>query len=245
MGEVDLPVLIGPQVFQLAFQVLDIFPAYSCLLGRPWIHSAGAVTSTLHQKMKFAIQGKLVIVLGEEDFVVSHLSSFKYVDVGDEVVEIPLQSFEMVNNVQEKPKVVEEPKVLEEPKEVGVEEKLKSPLEPKASLFSWKDVKAMIDAGKRTGWGEVIEVVEKQDKHGLGYTPSLLRAKGPEIKKGEVPSIEKVFSAAGIHSEGDVAMTNDDDYKIELSKIVFRTPPGTALNNWTLMEIPPTVSFSK
>src|ERR1051325_3271186 len=108
MGEVDLPVLIGPHIFQLAFQVLDIFPAYSCLLGRPWIHSAGVVTSTLHQKMKFTIQGKLVIVSGEEDFVVSHLSSFKYVDVGDEIVEIPLQSFEMVSNVQEKPEVVEE-----------------------------------------------------------------------------------------------------------------------------------------
>lgn len=33
--EVDLPILIGPHVFQITFQVMDIYPAYSCLLGRP------------------------------------------------------------------------------------------------------------------------------------------------------------------------------------------------------------------
>jgi hypothetical protein len=55
---------------------MDIYPAYSCLLGRPLIHSAGAVTSTLHQKLKFLADDKLVVVEGEEDIVVSHLASF-------------------------------------------------------------------------------------------------------------------------------------------------------------------------
>lgn len=48
IGEVDLSIKIGPCLFQIIFQVMDIRPAYSCLLGRPWIHEAGAVTSTLH-----------------------------------------------------------------------------------------------------------------------------------------------------------------------------------------------------
>lgn len=48
IGEIDLPITIGPMVFQVTFQVMDINAAYSCLLGRPWIHEAGAVTSTLH-----------------------------------------------------------------------------------------------------------------------------------------------------------------------------------------------------
>ena len=39
---------------------MDIRPAYSCLLGRPWIHGAGAVTSTLHQKLKYPVKGKIV-----------------------------------------------------------------------------------------------------------------------------------------------------------------------------------------
>src|ERR1051325_395791 len=53
IGEVDLPMTIGPHTFQITFQVMDVPAAYSCRLGRPWIHEAGAVTSTLHQKLKF------------------------------------------------------------------------------------------------------------------------------------------------------------------------------------------------
>ncbi|XP_050876807.1 uncharacterized protein LOC127080532 [Lathyrus oleraceus] len=61
-GEVDLLVKIGPQVFGATFFVMDIQPAYCCLLGRPWIHGAGTVTSTLHQKMKFPSDSKIVTV---------------------------------------------------------------------------------------------------------------------------------------------------------------------------------------
>ncbi|KAI5445534.1 hypothetical protein KIW84_013677 [Lathyrus oleraceus] len=68
-----------------AFEVMDIHPTYSCFLGRPWIHEAGAVTSTLHQKLKFVKNGKLVIVGGEKALLVNHLSSFSYVEVEDEV----------------------------------------------------------------------------------------------------------------------------------------------------------------
>ncbi|KAI5415782.1 hypothetical protein KIW84_040993 [Lathyrus oleraceus] len=69
IGEVDLLVKIGPSDFQITFQVMDIHPAYSCLLGRPWIHEVGAVTSTLHQKLKFVKNGKLVIVGGEKGVI--------------------------------------------------------------------------------------------------------------------------------------------------------------------------------
>src|ERR1051325_5447708 len=48
IGEVDLPMTIGPHTFQITFQVMDVPAAYSCLLEQPWIHEAGAVTSTLH-----------------------------------------------------------------------------------------------------------------------------------------------------------------------------------------------------
>ncbi|XP_058746081.1 uncharacterized protein LOC131618951 [Vicia villosa] len=34
-GEVDLPIMIGPQLFTITFFVMDIYPSYSCLLGRP------------------------------------------------------------------------------------------------------------------------------------------------------------------------------------------------------------------
>ena len=47
-GEVELPIKVGPRTFNATFFVMDIQLAYCCLLGRPWIHKAGAVTSTLH-----------------------------------------------------------------------------------------------------------------------------------------------------------------------------------------------------
>lgn len=74
IGEVGLPICIIPHLFTINFHVMDINPAYSCLLGRPWIHAAGAVTSTLHQNLKFMFKDKLVIIYGEEDTIVSELS---------------------------------------------------------------------------------------------------------------------------------------------------------------------------
>ena len=87
MGEVELPIQIGSCVFQVTFQVMDILPAYSCLLGRPWIHSAGVVPSTLHQKLKYVMGDKLVIVSGEEDILVSGPSSSRYIEVAEEALE--------------------------------------------------------------------------------------------------------------------------------------------------------------
>lgn len=48
VGGVDLPIKVEPYTFFTTFFVMDMFSAYSCLLGHPWIHSAGTVTSTLH-----------------------------------------------------------------------------------------------------------------------------------------------------------------------------------------------------
>ncbi|XP_050909412.1 uncharacterized protein LOC127123212 [Lathyrus oleraceus] len=83
--EVNLPMTIIPHTFQIIFQVMDIEVAYSCLLGRPWIHEVGAVTSTLHQKLKIVKNGKLGTVCGEKTLVVSHLSSFSYLEPEEDV----------------------------------------------------------------------------------------------------------------------------------------------------------------
>lgn len=56
--EVDLPMKIGPCLFQITFQVMDIDPSYNCILGHPWIHEARAVTSTFYQMLKFVKNGK-------------------------------------------------------------------------------------------------------------------------------------------------------------------------------------------
>ncbi|MCI71502.1 gag-pol polyprotein, partial [Trifolium medium] len=76
---------------------MDINPAYSCLLGRPWIHAAGAITSTLHQKLKFIAGDKMIMVSGQQDMMVSHISSFQYIETDEEVVEVPFQALEIAS----------------------------------------------------------------------------------------------------------------------------------------------------
>ncbi|XP_039156094.1 uncharacterized protein LOC120287374 [Eucalyptus grandis] len=78
IGEIHLDVQIGPVVFNIPFQVLDIPTAFNFLLGRPWIHTAGAVPSSLHQAVKFVIEKKLVTVYGEEDHRIYHETAIPY-----------------------------------------------------------------------------------------------------------------------------------------------------------------------
>ncbi|XP_039684985.1 uncharacterized protein [Medicago truncatula] len=144
LGEVVLPITIGPQVFQINFQVMDIQASYSCLLGRPWIHEAGAVTSTLHQKLKFVRNGKLVTVNGEEALLVSHLSSFSFIGA-DNVEGTPFQGFTMEE---------------------------KSTRKSEASISSLKDAQKMIQAGGSASWGKLIELPENKHREGLGFFPS-------------------------------------------------------------------------
>jgi hypothetical protein len=135
-GEVTLPVKIGPEVFDVIFYVMDIQPAYSCLLGRPWIYAAGAVSSTLHQKLKYVWNGQIVTVCGEEEILVSHLSSFKYVEVDGEIHETLCQAFETV--------------ALEG---VACAEQRK----PGASISSYKQAKEVVNSGKAEGWGKMVD----------------------------------------------------------------------------------------
>ncbi|XP_070029255.1 uncharacterized protein [Nicotiana sylvestris] len=56
IGEIDLILTIGPVDFEVTFQVLDMDTFYNFLLGRPWIHAAGVVPSTLHQIVNLNIK---------------------------------------------------------------------------------------------------------------------------------------------------------------------------------------------
>ncbi|XP_050897847.1 uncharacterized protein LOC127104725 [Lathyrus oleraceus] len=126
IGEVDLPIKIGPTIFNITFQVMDIHPGYSCLLGRPWIHSAGAVTSTLHQKLKFITNDKMIVIGGDEDILVSHLTSFRYIEVDGEITETPFQSLEVVNMM-------------------AVQQTLETP-KSGPSMASWQGAKAVMES---------------------------------------------------------------------------------------------------
>ena len=57
MGTLEIELLIGPATFITVFQVLRIPTSFNLLLGRPWIHQAGAIPFSLHQKVKFIHEG--------------------------------------------------------------------------------------------------------------------------------------------------------------------------------------------
>ena len=69
LKNIKLPIQVGFCTFDFEFIVMDINPSYNCLLGRPWIHMAGAVPSTLHQKVKFMVEESWIMVVAKEDMI--------------------------------------------------------------------------------------------------------------------------------------------------------------------------------
>ena len=49
-GQIRLPMQAGTYVVEVDFIVVDAFSLYTAIMGRPWLHTLGAVSSILHQK---------------------------------------------------------------------------------------------------------------------------------------------------------------------------------------------------
>ena len=60
-GQIRLPVQTGSEVVEVNFIVVD---AYTAIVARPWLHMLGAVSSTLHQKVKYSSKGQIKEILG-------------------------------------------------------------------------------------------------------------------------------------------------------------------------------------
>ena len=48
------------------FHVIKVDSPCNMLLGRPWLHATGAVTSTLHRRLKFPSEVLMVTIMAEE-----------------------------------------------------------------------------------------------------------------------------------------------------------------------------------
>ena len=62
MGTLSTHVMIGPVRYSILFQVLRIQSSFNLLLGRPWIYEAGAIPSSLHHKLKFIHEGRIITI---------------------------------------------------------------------------------------------------------------------------------------------------------------------------------------
>ena len=64
--EIELAIGIGPLFFMVKFQVIKVDSPYNMLLGRPWLHAVGAISSTLHRRLKFSYEDLLITIMAKE-----------------------------------------------------------------------------------------------------------------------------------------------------------------------------------
>ena len=65
-GQVRVPEQTGSEIVEVDFIVVDVYSPYTAIVARPWLHTLGAVSSTLHQKVKYPSGGKIEEILGDQ-----------------------------------------------------------------------------------------------------------------------------------------------------------------------------------
>ena len=56
-GMIKLPVQMGSEVVEVDFIMVYAYSPYTTILARPWLYAMGTVSSTLHMKVKYPIEG--------------------------------------------------------------------------------------------------------------------------------------------------------------------------------------------
>ena len=65
-SQVRLLVQTGSEVVGVDFIVVDAYSPYTAIVARPWLHTLGAVSSTLHQKVKYLSDSQIKEILGDQ-----------------------------------------------------------------------------------------------------------------------------------------------------------------------------------
>ncbi|XP_017640184.1 uncharacterized protein LOC108481585 [Gossypium arboreum] len=256
MGMIEVPLQIGPNAYEVDFLVMDIKPSYNCLLGRPWIHSAGAVPSSLHQKLKMVTEGRLITINAEEDIIALVTSDAPYVENDNEVVECLFRSLEFVNAT-------------------FIAEESRIPIH-KISRATKMNLQLTVGKGALTGRGlgrhlrgqvRVPVLVSKWDRFGLGFRPvkkdferkqeqRRARLSGTKVRWEPMSflHISQTFVSGGfIHSTQErikermvedvmgiwnINATFEEEAMERNLSGICPYEPGSVLDNWTEEEIP-------
>ena len=64
-----MPVQTSSETVEVDFIVVDAYSPYTTIVARPWLHTLGAVSSTLHQKIKYPSEGQIEEILGDQTMV--------------------------------------------------------------------------------------------------------------------------------------------------------------------------------
>ena len=58
---------------QVDFIVVDASSPYTAIVAKPWLHTLEAVSSTLHQKVKYPSEGQVKEILGDQSVARQYL----------------------------------------------------------------------------------------------------------------------------------------------------------------------------
>ena len=222
IGEVTLPVQIGPCTFKIEFQVMDVDPAYTMLLGRPWIHDAGAVPSTFHQKVKFVEGDRVITIEAEEHMMVNMVDTTPYIDHAEGSLEAAFQSLEIVEK--------EKPAAKESVNTIAAHIMARQGYQPGKGL-----------GRELQGIRHHIEVIENPRKQGLGFEDKTDRQGADKKNKGKklIPHIGETFPQAAetIHG-GEIVAVIEKGEKGWTHPSISKEDPAKPLTNWKSEPIP-------
>ena len=63
-GQIRLPIQTSSDMVEMDFIVVDTYSSYTAIMARPWLHTLGAVYSTLYQKVKYPSEGQVKEIMG-------------------------------------------------------------------------------------------------------------------------------------------------------------------------------------
>ena len=145
--------------------------------------------------------------------MVSHLNSFRYVEMDGEFIETPCQNFEEV------------PHTIAATKITASVLKTTSLLLKMASL---KDAKVVVEEGVSTIWVQLPDIPYKSDKFGLGFTSGARRV----VRRARTGGPPLWISNHGVNA------LEDSDSDCDLDKWIFPTI-SDGLNNWEAKDFVP------
>ncbi|KAA0062536.1 ty3-gypsy retrotransposon protein [Cucumis melo var. makuwa] len=166
IGMILLELIIGDLKASALFHVIDSRTTYKLLLGRPWIHGNGVVTSTLHQCFKFYQDGVKKVEANSNPFseVESHFADAKFYLKNDSSLEAVSVEVPLVN------------------REDNLQLKSLASKEPHKSIGTFHSGK--IEASTNTAKSVILMDEKTSNPPILRYVPLSRR------KKGESPFVE-------------------------------------------------------
>ena len=141
----------------VSFRVSKVDSLYNMLLGRPWLHEIGAVTSTLHRRLKFPSEELLITIMAEEPLSFFKETSVPYIGA-NALPKATFHNFELVSMIS---KASELKSAWPSATLMAVKEMLK---------FGYQLVQGLGAVGH--GKASLIEIPNNKGGFGLSYDPS-------------------------------------------------------------------------